>query len=101
MHLQTNDRPPKPDNHLALSIICTICCCTPLGIVALVYSSKVDSAYFRGEHQEALDYSKKAKNWSIWGMASIFIFFALMLIIEIFFAAFSLLTILAAVAGLA
>ena len=28
--------PPKPDNNLVLAIICTICCCLPLGIVGIV-----------------------------------------------------------------
>ena len=42
-------RPPKPNNHLAWAILSTIFCCLPLGIVSIVYSSKVDGLYNAGE----------------------------------------------------
>lgn len=38
--------PPKPDNNLVLAIICTICCCLPLGIVGIVKASKVNGLYY-------------------------------------------------------
>lgn len=57
--------PPRPDNYLVWSIVVTILCCLVGGIVALVYSSKVNSAYDRGDYNEALKASSSAKTWCI------------------------------------
>ncbi|MDR1332265.1 MAG: CD225/dispanin family protein [Tannerella sp.] len=46
-------RPPMPDNYMVWAILTTICCCMPLGIVSLVHSSKVNSAYLTGNYEEA------------------------------------------------
>ena len=43
----------------------TICCCTPLGIVAIVYSSQVMSRYNRGDYAGALMASQRAQLWLI------------------------------------
>ena len=42
----------------------------PLGIVAIVQASGVDSAYNAGNYEEAERKSKSAKKWAIWGAAS-------------------------------
>ena len=39
----------KPDNYLIWAILTTILCCLPLGIVAIVYSSKVDTLWSAGD----------------------------------------------------
>lgn len=52
--------PPKPSSYLAFSIIMTICCCLFTGIIAIVYSTKVDSAYYNGDYEKAFKYSKTA-----------------------------------------
>ncbi len=57
--------PPMPNNYLAWSIIVTLLCCLPFGIVAIVYSSKVSSAYNQGDYDGALKASNTAKNWCI------------------------------------
>ncbi len=54
-----------PPTHLVWSILTTILCCMPLGIVAIIYSSKVETAYNRGDYKMALKYSNDAKNFSI------------------------------------
>lgn len=62
-----NMPPMKPDNHLVWAILCTLCCCLPLGIVSIVYSSKVDGLYVAGRHMEAQQAADSAKNWAMWG----------------------------------
>ena len=55
----------KPDNYLVWSIITTIVCCMPLGLVALIRSVQVDSAWAQGDFVRAQQYSKQARTWSI------------------------------------
>ncbi|MDG1840875.1 MAG: CD225/dispanin family protein [Crocinitomicaceae bacterium] len=64
------NQPPKPENNLVWAVLCTVLCCMPLGIVAIVYSTKVDSAYAEGRQEDAKDYANKAKNWAIAGALS-------------------------------
>lgn len=65
-----DDRPSScPNNYLWLSILVTILCCMPFGIVGIVYSTKVDSSWNSGNYDAAVNYSNKARNWSLVGMA--------------------------------
>lgn len=63
-------QPPCPDNNLVWAILTTVFCCLPFGIVAIVYSSKVNSLYATGQYDMAVDASEKAKKWSIWSAIS-------------------------------
>lgn len=56
---------PMPRTYLALSIIVAILCCIPFGIVAIVYSSKVEPAWRRGDLTGAQRYSENAELWII------------------------------------
>ena len=49
-------------------IITTLMCCLPTGIVAIMKSSKVESLYYAGRYDEAVDASKSSMNWSIAGI---------------------------------
>ena len=60
-------RPPMPENYLVWAILSTIFCCIPLGIVSIIHSTKVSSAYAAGDYEGALKASKDAKKWAIWG----------------------------------
>ncbi len=51
----------KPDDWLAWSILSTLLCCLPLGLVGIVYASKVDSAWYAGRYDEALAAADKAR----------------------------------------
>ena len=51
--------------YLVLSILSTILCCTPFGIVAIVFAAKINSAVTAGNMAEAKDSAKKAKIWII------------------------------------
>ena len=55
-----------PPNYLVWSII-TILLCTIPGIVAIVYSTQVNSKWGTGDAAGAYDASKKAKMWALIG----------------------------------
>ncbi|QJP33133.1 CD225/dispanin family protein [Nonlabens sp. Ci31] len=61
---------PAPKTWLAESIIVTILCCQIFGIIAIIYSSQVESKHRIGDIQGALDSSRKAKNWVIAAVAT-------------------------------
>lgn len=66
-HYVQGPPPSKPDNHLVWAILCTLFCCLPLGIVSIVYSSKVDGLYRAGDYAGAYDAANKAHNYALWG----------------------------------
>ena len=51
----------KPDNLLVWSILATLLCCLPLGIVAIIYSNKVDPLWNEGRFEEAEKAAASAK----------------------------------------
>jgi len=73
--------PTKPNNYLALSIITTVMCCMPLGVVSIIQSTKVDGLYNQGKYQEAEAKSKSAKTWAIAGIVVMGIFWVLYLLL--------------------
>ncbi len=56
----------KPDNNLVWGIVSTLFCCLPLGIVSIISATKVDNLWNSGQHQQAMNEAKKAKNWAIY-----------------------------------
>lgn len=59
-------QPIKPNNYLVWSIITIFLCMIP-GIVATVYSSKVDGLWAQGRWAEASRSANTAKTWAIVG----------------------------------
>lgn len=55
----------KPDNLLVWSILSTVLCCLPLGIVAIIYSTKVDSLWSEGRYEEAEKAASNAKMYCL------------------------------------
>lgn len=55
-------------NYLVHSIIVTLCCCLPLGIVAIVFAAQVNSKLAIGDVSGARDASKKAKMFVMIGV---------------------------------
>lgn len=51
--------------YLILSIISTLCCCIPLGIIAIIYSAKISSMTTAGKGEEAHRAAKTARIWII------------------------------------
>lgn len=61
---------PPPDSYLVWAILTTIFCCLPLGIVAIVKSSQVNSLWFQGFHDQARQSAEEAKKWAMWSAIS-------------------------------
>ncbi len=53
----------RPKNWLVESILVTIFCCLPLGIVAIINASKVDSKVSAGDLEGAGEASREAGKW--------------------------------------
>lgn len=53
----------KPDNWLIWSIVVTILCCIPTGILAILESTKVDKLWACGDYEGANNSVKKAKTY--------------------------------------
>ena len=66
---QNNNRyynaPPRPKTWLASSILTTIFCCLPFGIVGIVYAAQGSANYEAGRYEEAERASRIARNWTI------------------------------------
>jgi hypothetical protein len=52
-------------NYLVPSILVTLCCCLPFGIVAIVYAAQVNSKLAAGDVAGAMAASRSAKMWCI------------------------------------
>jgi hypothetical protein len=53
----------KIPNYLTQAILCTLFCCLPFGIVAIVFASKVDGLQLMGDQYGAMTASNSAKTW--------------------------------------
>ena len=60
----------QPKNYLLESILVTMCCCQPFGIVGIVFASQVNSKYAVGDYLGAQQASNDAKKWVTWDFAS-------------------------------
>lgn len=60
---------PVP-SYLAQSILCTMCCCLPLGIPAIVFSSQVNPRLQAGDIEGARKASRRAKLWLWWALGT-------------------------------
>ncbi|MEO6987268.1 MAG: CD225/dispanin family protein [Aquihabitans sp.] len=54
----------KPENGLVVSILVTLFCCLPFGVVAIVNSAKVDSLWNSGDAAGAHQAAAEAKRWT-------------------------------------
>lgn len=62
--------PLCPPSYLLWAILSTLCCCLPLGVVAIVKASQVSGLYQRGLWDQALMASEDAKRWCIYSAVS-------------------------------
>lgn len=54
---------PQVPNYLWQSIVCTVCCCLPFGIVAIIFAAQVNGKLANGDVPGAMDASRKARLW--------------------------------------
>lgn len=57
-------KPIMPKSWLVESILVTLFCCLPFGIVGVVYASRVDSKYGQGDYDGASQASREAGRWT-------------------------------------
>ena len=57
--------PPRPQvsNYLVPAILCTVFCCLPFGIPAIIFAAQVNSKLQVGDFAGATESSRKAKMW--------------------------------------
>lgn len=55
-----------PNNYLVWSILVTLFCCLPFGIVAIVKSSQVNGLWAQGNYAGAQAAADSAKKWVTW-----------------------------------
>ena len=58
---------PCPETNLIWAILCTVMCCLPLGIVAIMKATSVESLWREGRYYEAEKAAADAKKFSLWG----------------------------------
>ena len=71
----------QPKTYLVWGIVTTLLCFWPLGVVSIVYASKVSGLWFQGRYAEAQAASNKAKNWAIFSAAAMAALFLVMIVI--------------------
>tara|TARA_R110002124_G_scaffold120895_7_gene279177 strand:+ start:95506 stop:95781 length:276 start_codon:yes stop_codon:yes gene_type:complete len=83
--METTNNPANqpPDNNLVWAILCTVLCCLPLGIVAIIKSTKVKELWVQGDHAGAQKAADDAKKYAMWG-AGIGLIFVVLYVILVF-----------------
>ena len=61
---------PQIKDYMVFSILTTIFCCIPFGIIAIVYSSKVSKLIAAGDFEGASNASRNSKIWNIAALVS-------------------------------
>lgn len=77
-----NQFTPKPSSNMGLAIFTTLCCCLPLGIVAIIKASKVNDLYVMKQYEAAYAAAADAKKWSFIGIVLGFVFGIIYYVIE-------------------
>ncbi len=76
-----------PETHMTKAILCTLFCCLPFGIAAIVNASEVSSAYMSGNYDLALQKSMNAEKWCNWSFIAAAIWVALYFILYVIYGA--------------
>ena len=80
---QQETAPACPKTWLTESILVTLLCCLPLGVVSLINSSKVETYYAQKNYRQAQEASDSAKKWLKIGVISMAILLFLYLLIYV------------------
>jgi len=57
---------PCPETWLWQSILATLCCCLPLGVVGIIFAAQVKSKWQVGDQAGAIEAARKAKTFFWW-----------------------------------
>ncbi|KAL2085393.1 hypothetical protein ACEWY4_018713 [Coilia grayii] len=71
-------------SYLAWSIFNTFCCCLPLGIAAIIYSSRVNSANQAGDRARAESASNTTKKLNIAGLVCGIILIIVVILLRVY-----------------
>ena len=63
-----DEKPAIPETYLWQSVLVTILCCMPLGIIAIINSAQVETRYYAGNYPGAESASRNARNLAIAGL---------------------------------
>ena len=72
-----------PNNYLVWSILTTLFCCLPLGIVAIVKSSQVNGLWAQGQYGEAQASAEAAKKWAMWSAIAGVVVYIVVIILNV------------------
>lgn len=64
-----------PPNNLVFAIISAVLCCMPLGVIAIIFATQVNSKWAQGDVAGAEKASRNAKNFAIWSVISVVILY--------------------------
>lgn len=64
-------------------VLSTICCCMPLGLVSIVYTSKAIERYRYGDDEGAEEAAEKSKKYALWSAVSGFTISVFIVIISV------------------
>lgn len=70
-------------DYLVWTILTTLFCCVPSGIVSIVYATKANSAYDAGNYEEHAKNADKAKFWMILSLVLGLIFGILYAVVQV------------------
>ena len=57
------------ESHMLKAVLCTIFCCVPSGIIAMIYAARVISLKEEGDYHGALKASRQASSWCSFSFA--------------------------------
>ena len=77
-----------PKTWLVESILVTLFCCLPFGIIGIVNAVKVESSFLSGDINLAIKHSANAKKWCLWG------FFTMLVIVGLYILAMVLIALM-------
>ncbi|XP_066517614.1 dispanin subfamily A member 2b-like [Hoplias malabaricus] len=69
--------------YLGWSIFNTLCCCLPLGIAAIVFSCRADTANTVGDGSRAHEHSRTARNLNIAALVIGIIFIIIIIVVKV------------------
>lgn len=67
--VQPEFREPMPPTYMVWAVISTVCCCLPLGVVAIFFAAQVSTKYYARDFEGAKKASERAELWIILAIA--------------------------------